>query len=174
MLTAGKYRKLRPEDRQALEDRYNSLKIETQQAITESEGRGIYGVEITTMPHLVTDSSAIGSEAKKLEKLIEIDASLEAKGSLRQRLYLRMRQIQDELSKVMPTIEENNCTMKSSGAAIFERAVLKSMQFMQRYVFLCEEWKQIKNRLDPDDPMADNIYSIAGKGGGRREFSVVI
>ena len=164
-----KYKKLRPEDRFSLEERYNCLKTDITPKTVEREGHGLFSNNIETMPHLLGVTKEHEDEIKRIQRLIDIDTSLEAKGGMRQRLYRRMKEIQEELIKIMPTVAETNYTLKSSGSVDFERAVVKTMYFQQRKIRLCEEWKQIKNRLEPQDPTADDINALAPFGGGRKD-----
>lgn len=160
----SKFKKLRPEDRQRLEQKHKQLTFDISQG---SEDR-----DIITMPHIIGDTGTVKSEINRLARLIDIDMSLEAKGNTRQMLYRRMKQIEDEILKVIPSVTEANLSVRVNGSAEFERAVKKQMVFMKDYIKLCEEWKQIKNRLEPEDPIADDLSTITPKGGGYREAFV--
>jgi len=148
--------KLRPEDRSRLEQKHKSLKF----SLTPAQiGRGSEAQE--NMPHLLQYKDDIERKINKIGHQIEADASLEAKGRTRAVLSKRKKEIEVLLRVHLPSLSEANRTMKSSGPADFERAVQKTIKMVEMFGKLVTEWKQIMNRLEPEDPTADDIYNIS-------------
>lgn len=149
-------KKMSPEDRKALESRYKSMVLSASGKELDLGEDGIH------LPDRMQNRRTITNESIRLKRVLDKDASLVAVDpEERRKLSERMNWIAGHLRDSAPTVAEVNRTIKSSGHADFERAVQKSMYWQGPEVMkLIEEWKQIKNRLEPDDPTADDVMIL--------------
>lgn len=148
---------MRFEDRQALKNRLNLMTLQASKkevAIDSDESH---------LPHRMQDSRYLNAQAGRLKNILDKDECLVARSDEdRSKLSRRMNEIRDHLIKSAPTYAEINVTMKSSGSAEFERVVQKIMHWNSPKILkLIEEWKQIKSRLEPDDPTADAVEMLS-------------
>ena len=152
------FRKLQPEDRQSLESKYKGILFSLTQDKSESS-------DVFTSSKFMVNSSALQKEASKIKSILNKDDSLCAINDKdRSKLSDRMKQIEIFIKKHALTSGEIWTTIKSSGQSQFEKCVQKAMFWnSEKIVKLVEEWRQIKNRLEPKDPFADDI-SILTKG----------
>ena len=155
----NQYKKMRPEDRENLQDRYNYLMFIIS---NKSEGHG--EDSIIGMNHLL-DIGEIQSEANRIKRILDFDESLNLRiDKDRVRLISRMRELEYIITKNFPSWKSQMATIKSSGELSFEQSVQQSLYFMRNFTKHVEEWKQIKNKLEPNDPEADNVYILARQG----------
>ena len=147
-------RKLQPEDRQQLERKLFTLTSSLKEGSTE---RDIYN-----RPGLIEDSASISSRARQIKSLLDADKSLEARTPYqRSKLSKRLVEIRNILLKHVMYAREIYMSPKANGTPDFERAVQKAMFWnSDKCANLVTEWRDIMNRLEPDDPTADDVSSL--------------
>ena len=155
---ADSFQKLQPEDRQAMRAKYNSIMFSLKEDASESP-------DIYAASRYLTDPAKSKAQAGRIKRILDRDDSLCPKTDTeRAKLDGRMREIEDYLRRHTLTNGEVWATVKTSGQSQFERAVKKAMFWNSPEVMkLVEEWRSLKNRLEPEDPMADDI-EILSKG----------
>lgn len=102
------------------------------------------------------------SEARKRiahnKMLLQRDDDLRPKtDSQSNRLFARAKEIESILKDKMPTKRE---MWPKAGSAEAQRAVRHNLQFQERYSGLCQEWQDLQNKLNPDDPYAQSLELI--------------
>lgn len=150
-------KKLAPEDKVAMKSRFDSMVLSTVDKEVE------HGQDDIHMPRLMQSSKQISAQAAQLKKVLEVDNSMSViKDGERARLSKRMAEIADYLRKYAPTYAEVHRTIKSSGHADFEKAVQKAMFWQsEKTTKMILEWKEIKNKLEPEDPNADDVELLS-------------
>lgn len=154
------HKKLRPEDRQSLKSRMEYINF-----ILANKSSGSGQEEEIGMGHLLNNKSELMRESNKIKHQLDYDDSLIERQDLqRHRLVLRMKELEDKITKNFPSWRSQWTTVKTSGNLNFEKSVNESIYFMTNFTKDVEEWKKIKNILEPDDPEADNVYMLSKQG----------
>lgn len=138
--------KMDPVDRQSLEESAEALKDQI---------RAIDGRETETAGTL--DRGLLVRQLAKKEAILNRDQDLEAKGVAKDKLAREAREIEAEIKEHMPT---HNEMWAKSGTVEMERAVRKNMAFEAKFGDKVRRWKEIQNRLEPDDPLVSNVERI--------------
>ena len=97
------------------------------------------------------------SDVMKKKLVLERDESLRAQGTEKDRLAARLKEIEARILPDMPSMSE---MWAKPGSIEADRAVRKNMAFHAKHGELVREWQNLKKRLEPDDPWAQNLDSI--------------
>ena len=111
--------------------------------------------ETDSRPNLLQNKAAILLEKRKLEEMLNKDDDIRAhSGGDRDRLYAREKEIRAILKKDRLSVREVSL---KPGSSDFESAVRKQMYNETHNGKLILEWQQIKRRLEPENPLADDV-----------------
>jgi hypothetical protein len=102
-------------------------------------------------------TSEMKENVLKKKIILQKDDDLIARGTEKDRLFARLKEIELILIPNMPT---KNQMWAKSGTEESDRAVQKNLLFRSKYGKLASEWQNIKKRLEPDDPWAQSLDSI--------------
>jgi hypothetical protein len=113
--------------------------------------------EDVSRPELLQEKGRILGRKRFLEELLNKDDDLKAvSGAERDRLAGRIRVLEDKIKKEMPTDREQ-AFRSAKDPQDFEAAVRKTVAHQRERGNDIREWQQLKRRLEPDNPMADNV-----------------
>ena len=113
--------------------------------------------EDVSRPELLQEKGRIQARKRFLEDLLNKDDDLKAvSGAERDRLMGRIRVLEDKIKREMPTDREQSLRVATSPQD-FEAAVRKTVAHQRDRGNDIREWQQLKRRLEPDNPMADNV-----------------
>lgn len=94
--------------------------------------------------------------AKKKE-VLQRDEDLVARGAEKDRVQQRIKELEAEFVKDMPTRNE---MWAKPGTEESDRAVQKNLRFHRLHDREVFEWQNLKKRLEPNDPWAQSLDSI--------------
>jgi len=94
--------------------------------------------------------------ARKKEVLAK-DEALIAKGPEKDALVARIKELENQFLKDMPTKNE---MWAKTGTEESDRAVQKNLRFHRLHDAKLFEWQNLKKRLEPHDPWAQSLDSI--------------
>lgn len=104
------------------------------------------------------DVSAMKKEIEDKKMILQHDEELTPKSSTaRDRMAARAKEIESVLVKNMPTKRE---MWPKPGSSEAQQAVRHNLKFQEQYDPLVHEWKDIQNKLNPDDPGAASLELI--------------
>lgn len=135
--------KLNESDRRSLQNQV----AQDEEAIRASQDLGSPG-----------DSSEARKRIAQNKMILQRDDDLTPKtDGQSNRLYARAKEIEGVLIKNMPTKRE---MWPKPGSAEASQAVRHNLKFQDQYSGLCQEWQDIQNKLNPDDPNAQSLELI--------------
>jgi hypothetical protein len=138
--------KMDPLDREALLDQVEAGKSQLQ-AIDSRE----------TDTASTLDRGALERQIRRKENILDRDEGLIAKGAQKDRLAKRAEELEKEIRENMPSRDE---MWARPGTVESERAVRKNMKFEAEHGDKVREWKEIQNRLEPEDPLVSNVERL--------------
>lgn len=97
------------------------------------------------------------ADIAKKKALLDKDESLIAVGSEKDRIVARIKELEAQFVKDMPTRNE---MWAKAGTEESDRAVQKNIRFHRLHDAKLFEWQNLKKRLEPHDPWAQSLDSI--------------
>ena len=113
------------------------------------------GPDQMNRPDLLTQTSQIKNEITKLEKRLDQDDQLVARGSEKDRLSHELSELEEQIIKEAPSYNTQWTTVKQHGEVAFDQSVRQMQDWQNKNIRKIERWKEIKRRLEPDNPFAD-------------------
>ncbi len=108
------------------------------------------------------DTAAIRGQVARLDKAIHDGSAPVVRGTGKDRLYARAKELKEQIMIGMPTRYEMDNPGKCAGA------VGKHRKWEQRTHVAREEYRQIMRTLEPDDPTAVDVEQWRMAGGPNR------
>lgn len=103
------------------------------------------------------DSGAVRRKLAKNKEILAKDEALRAKGRSKDAIAREMKQIEETIRRDRPS----RAMMEARpGTPEFAKAVQANIAFQRKYGHLMIRLKDLKRRLDPDNPFAGNLESI--------------
>ena len=96
-------------------------------------------------------------ELERKKMLLAHDDDLVARGSEKDRLDTREKELRDLLVRNMPTKTE---MWRKSGSNESQQAIRHNLDFQNRFDREIKEWQNIRCRQDPDNPYAQSLENI--------------
>ncbi len=107
-------------------------------------------------PELLQEKGRILVRRKKLEEMLNKDDDLKANsGAERDRLYRQVKALEEKIKKNLPSDREQG--RRSTMGFDFEMAVRKTVHSQKTDGADIRLWQQLKRRLEPDNPLADDV-----------------
>ena len=103
------------------------------------------------------DVSAIKAQIDKKKLILQRDEDQWARGSEKDRLMARKKEIEGMLRSHKPTQREMSQMPTGQNSSQFARAVQHNVQYQEKYQRLEHELQDINVRLEPHDPNAHNL-----------------
>ena len=103
------------------------------------------------------DPGALRQKLNKNKTILAKDEALIAKGKQKDRLANEVRQIEETIRRERPT---RSMMEARPGTIEFMKAVQANRAFQQKYGHLMLRLKDLKRRLEPDNPNAGNLEFI--------------
>lgn len=97
------------------------------------------------------------ADIRKKKDVLAKDEDLIAKGTDKDKIAARIKQLEASFLPDMPTRNE---MWAKSGTEEGDRAVQKNLRFHRLHAPKLQEWQTLKKRLEPDDPWAQSLDSI--------------
>ena len=141
-------KKMGAKEREACEDELANHKSDLAGKEQEHEG---------SRPDLLQETGRIKHRIKFLEEMLNKDDDLKAcSGAERDRLVKQADSLARTISNGMLSAREES-TRQIKDPQAFELAVRKQIAHQRAQLQNIQAWQQIKRRLEPDNPMADNV-----------------
>ncbi len=107
-------------------------------------------------PDLLQDKGHILRRKRQLEEMLNKDDDLKAaNGAERDRLVAQIKVLEGRIKKELPSDREQ--ALRSVAGFDFEMAVRKTVSHQQMRGADIRLWQQLKRRLEPDNPLADDV-----------------
>lgn len=107
-------------------------------------------------PELLQNKGAILIRKRQLEEMLNKDDDLKANsGAERDRLYAQVKVLEDRIKKELPTDREQ--AYRGTAGFDYEMAVRKTVAHQKTRGADIRLWQQLKRRLEPDNPLADDV-----------------
>ena len=103
------------------------------------------------------NSGSISRLVNKNRSILQRDEGLIAKGRSKDVLAREIKQIEETIAEHRPT---RSMMEAKPGTSEFEKAVRMNLEFTRKYSPLMVRLKDLKRRLEPDDPSAGNLERI--------------
>jgi predicted RNase H-like nuclease (RuvC/YqgF family) len=103
------------------------------------------------------DRSSLVRAHRRNQFILQRDAALVAKGRKKDSIAREIKQLEEEIAKHRPT---RTMMAAKPGTPEFDRAVKMNLEFQRKYTPMMFHLKDLKRRLEPDDPDADNLERI--------------
>jgi hypothetical protein len=117
------------------------------------------GEENYSKPQSLQNKPALIAKKKKLEEMLNKDDDLTAKdGNERDRINARVKELEEIIKKERLTRREEAL---KPGSGDFEAAVQKQIWNEKNMGKLILEWQTLKRRLEPENPLADNVALLS-------------
>ncbi len=140
-------RKMAVVERQAIER-------ELQEIIDDLSGRQQEGEG--SRPDLMQEKGRLLSRKKAIEEQLNRDDDLKANsGAERDRLVGEIKELEHRIKNGLPTEREQ--AVRSVNSSDYERAVQKTVAHQRSRGNDIRKWQELKRRLEPDNPMADDV-----------------
>lgn len=96
-------------------------------------------------------------DIEKKKMLLAHDEDLVARGSEKDQLDRREKELRDMLVRSMPTKTE---MWRKTGSNESQQAIRHNVEFQRKYDRECKEWQNIRCRQEPDNPYAQSLENI--------------
>lgn len=107
-------------------------------------------------PELLQEKGRYLTRKRKLEEMLNKDDDLKAvSGAERDRLYSQVKILEERIKKELPSDREQS--QRQTAGFDFEMAVRKTVSHQQTRGADIRLWQQLKRRLEPDNPLADDV-----------------
>ena len=107
-------------------------------------------------PELLQQKGALLRKKRTIEERLNKDDDLKASsGAERDRIAARVKVLEGKIKREMPTEREQ--AQRSTAGYSFEMAVRKTVAHQKDRGADIREWQQLKRRLEPDNPLADDV-----------------
>lgn len=107
-------------------------------------------------PELMQEKGQLLTRKRRLEEMLNKDDDLKAaNGAERDRIYKRVKVLEEKIKKNLPSDREQ--AQRSVAGFDFEMAVRKTVFSQQTNGADIREWQQLKRQLEPDNPLADDV-----------------
>ncbi len=107
-------------------------------------------------PELLQNKGQILIRKRQLEEMLNKDDDLKAaSGAERDRLYKQVKDLEAKIKKNLPSDREQ--ARRSTSGFDFEMAVRKTVFSQKTDGADIRLWQQLKRRLEPDNPLADDV-----------------
>lgn len=103
------------------------------------------------------DQSSIREQLRKNKLILQRDQELVARGSKKDAIIREIKQIEDQIARERPT---RAMMSLRPGDDDFNKAVRLNVEFQKKFGPLMARLKDLKRRLEPDDPEAGNLERI--------------
>ena len=103
------------------------------------------------------DVSQVKGELEHKKMILQHDEDLIARGSTKDKLYARSKELETLLKSKMPTRRE---MWPKYGSIEAQQGLRHNIKFQEDYQPLCTEWQDIQKKLNPDDPYAQSLELI--------------
>ena len=140
-------KKMSAQDREPLKAQVAELEAQLE---SKPEGGAFYSPQ-------VQDPGALKKQLEHKKMLLQKDDDLSARGSEKDRLYARKKEIEGILSAHKPTAKEMSQMPTGNNSSAFSRAVDHNVKYQEKYQKLEHELQDLNVRLEPDDPNAHNL-----------------
>jgi hypothetical protein len=144
--TKDQPKKMSAQDREPLKAQVAELEAQ----LTPQESKGFY-----TPP--VQDPAAVRKQIEHKKMLLQQDDDLAARGSEKDRLFARKKEIEGILAAHKPTAKEMSQMPTGSNSSAFSRAVDHNVKYQEKYQNLEHELQDLNIRLEPEDPNAQSL-----------------
>ncbi len=146
-LRAAGVEKMGHTDRKAVEAELQSIMDDLNGKQQDGEG---------SRPELLQEKGRILVRKKKLEEMLNKDDDLKANsGAERDRLVTQIRDLESRIKKNLPSDREQ--AYRGAAGFDYEMAVRKTVFSQKTNGADIRLWQQLKRRLEPDNPMADDV-----------------
>jgi len=143
-------KKLSVEERQSLR-----MEVEEKKAILENRDEGDFVSTSAGQSLVARDQMA--RDLRRKELLLQKDEELTARGAEKDRIYRRIKDLEAKLRPYMPS--ENEMWAKM-GTQDSDNAVKKNLYFQKTFIRELLELKDLRRRLEADDPGAGNLEKM--------------
>ena len=141
-------KKMGAKEREACEEELANHKADLAGKEQEHEG---------SRPDLLQETGRIKHRIKFLEEMLNRDDDLKAaSGAERDRLVKQAAELEVKIKKEMLTPRQE-ALRSHVNPQDFEMAVRQQMAHQKNQLKNIQAWQQIKRRLEPENPMADNV-----------------
>lgn len=107
------------------------------------------------------DKDKLRQSINKSKRILERDAQLIPQtGAQKDAIRKEIMRLEEMIVKEMPSVREMNYPL---GSVESEQAVRKNRSFQNKWTPTLLRLKDLKRRLDPDDPLAGNLERIRPK-----------
>lgn len=146
-MPAQKIAKLHPDDRSSIQEQADAIKDQI---------RSIDSRE--TQIGETLDRGLLDRQLRKKEEILDRDERLRPKTAAeKDKMMRRAKELEAQIRKEMPSYNE---MWRKPGTVEMEHAIRKHQAFEAKQGQAVREWKDIQNRLEPDDPSAGNIERL--------------
>ena len=146
LLKAG-VQKMGSNDRKMIEAEYAQIK-------SDLEGREGEGTE-SSRPDLLQEKFRLVARKKQIEDILNKDDDLTSKGGDKDRTWRRAKELAGKISNGQLSAREEAVMPRDSQS--FEQAVKKQIAHQKAHLKDIQEWQQLKRRLEPENPMCDDV-----------------
>lgn len=150
-----------------LVDRINTLKMEVNPQNFVQRGDRGNEVIASTRPDMIQDVASIKAEIRRLENILDKDDQLILRGADKDKALTEIAEIEIVLRKDIPS--KNDQWQVSRNGFDFEHGVTKVLHWQQINAAAIARWKELKRRLEPDNPFADKIELLMPGFNAKKE-----
>lgn len=136
-----------------VQDMLNQVKsLKSQLRSGEEDGLGM-------RPDKIQDETRVRREIKRFEDILDKDDQLIARDpGLKDAYHKEAKDLEIQIRKFAPSRQESWTTMKTP--LDFERAVEKQTYWIKKGSVLVNRWKELRRRLEPENPYADSVEKL--------------
>jgi len=107
------------------------------------------------------DKDGLRKQITRSKKILEKDAELVPQtAGQKDAIFKEIKRLEELVIKEMPTVNEMNAQLGSREA---DQAVRKNLNFQKKWNSVLLRLKDLKRRLDPEDPFAGDLERIRPK-----------